>query len=95
MVQMAGIKGSLKNGIHELLKILQELNVLKDLATDESSRKDYEIYVRDVQEFLEKASSNTVSLEEIQVYIDDYQGVVEYGIADGINNLTRNTTTAL
>lgn len=67
-----------KTGINELLKLLQELNRLKNSATDSTLRKDYEIYTRDIHSFLERAAFASPSLEDIQVYIDDYRSVVQH-----------------
>lgn len=65
-----------KSGINKLLRILWELNSLKNLTTNEKALRDYDIYIRDIQRFLEKSSLATRTLDDIQVYIDDYQGVI-------------------
>jgi hypothetical protein len=77
MEQIASIDNLQKNGMYELSKLLQELKIFKKTATDERLRRDYDIYVRDIQRFLKKASHEILPLEEFQVYIDDYQGVIQ------------------
>ena len=84
MLQMTNINISQKDGIYELSKILQELRNLKDLATNEILLRDYEIYIRDIQRFLKKTSQKVISTEDIQVYIDDYQQVLQMVKADEI-----------
>lgn len=66
-----------KTGINELLKLMQELNRLKNQTVNEAVRKDYEIYIRDIHRFLERAAFTSPSLEDLQIYIDDYQAVVQ------------------
>lgn len=66
-----------ETGIDELSKLLQELCFLKKRATDKRSQRDYDIYVRDIRRFLKKASYKVLTSEEIQVYIDDYQEVIQ------------------
>ena len=84
MLQMTNINISQEDGIYELSKILQELRNLKDLATDEILLRDYEIYIRDIQRFLKKTSQKVMSMEDIQVYIDDYQQVLQIAKADEV-----------
>ncbi|NLW47175.1 MAG: hypothetical protein GXY86_07555 [Firmicutes bacterium] len=67
-----------KSAITKLLRLLWELDALKSQATDEERLRDFDIYIRDIRRFLEKVSLRAPSLDEIQVYIDDYQGVVEH-----------------
>jgi DNA-binding helix-hairpin-helix protein with protein kinase domain len=71
-----------KNTVYQLSNILQELRTLRDLTNDEDLQRDYEIYIRDIQRFLKKSSQKTMPLEEIQVYIDDYQEVIERAKAE-------------
>ncbi len=82
MIQMTNINITQENGIYQLSNVLQELRILRDLATDENLKRDYEIYIRDIQRFLKKSSQKIMSLEEIQVYIDDYQEVIQKARAD-------------
>ncbi len=84
MLQMTNINISQEDGIYELSKILQELRNLKDLATDEILLRDYEIYIRDIQRFLKKTSQKVMSTVDIQVYIDDYQQVLQMAKADEV-----------
>ncbi len=84
MLQMTDINISQEDGIYELSKILQELRNLKDLATDEILLRDYEIYIRDIQRFLKKTSQKVMSTVDIQVYIDDYQQVLQMAKADEV-----------
>ena len=81
---MTNINISQEDGIYELSKILQELRNLKDLATDEILLRDYEIYIRDIQRFLKKTSQKVMSTVDIQVYIDDYQQVLQIAKADEV-----------
>jgi hypothetical protein len=67
-----------KSGINKLLRLLWELDALKSQAVDEKTQRDFDIYIRDIRRFLEKSSFRTPSLVEIQVYIDDYQGVIQH-----------------
>lgn len=67
-----------KSGINKLLQLLWELDALKSQATDEDIIRDFDIYIRDIRRFLEKSSFRAPSLDEIQVYIDDYQGVISH-----------------
>lgn len=66
-----------KIGINKLLRLLWELDALKSQTTDEEALRDFEIYIRDIRHFLGKSSLTPPSLEDIQVYIDDYQRVVK------------------
>lgn len=66
-----------KSGINKLLRLLWELDALKSQAVDEKTQRDFDIYIRDIRRFLEKTSYKAPSLDEIQVYIDDYQNVIE------------------
>jgi hypothetical protein len=66
-----------KTNIDELSKLLQEICFLKKRTTDAKAQRDYDIYARDIQRFLKKAAYKVLTSEEIQVYIDDYQGVVQ------------------
>ncbi len=66
-----------KSGINKLLRLLWELDALKGRVTDEKDLRDFEIYTRDIRRFLEKSSIALPSLDEIQVYIDDYQRVIK------------------
>lgn len=84
MLQMTNINISQEDGIYELSKILQELRNLKALATDEILLRDYKIYIRDIQRFLKKASQKVMPAEDIQVYIDDYQQVLQMAKLDEI-----------
>lgn len=67
-----------KSGINKLLRLLWELDALKGQATDEKTQRDFDIYIRDIRRFLDKSSFRAPSLVEIQVYIDDYQGVIQH-----------------
>lgn len=67
-----------KSGINKLLRLLWELDALKSQAADEKTQRDFDIYIRDIRRFLEKSSFRTPSLVEIQVYIDDYQNVIQH-----------------
>ncbi len=84
MLQMTNINISQEDGIYELSKILQELRNLKALATDEILLRDYKIYIRDIQRFLKNASQKVIPAEDIQVYIDDYQQVLQMAKLDEI-----------
>lgn len=66
-----------KSGINKLLQLLWELDALKGRVADEKTQRDFDIYIRDIRRFLEKTSYKAPSLDEIQVYIDDYQNVIE------------------
>lgn len=65
-----------RSGIDKLSELLKEIYFLKKQTVDKSLLRDYDIYIRDIQRFLEKASVVTPSLDDIQAYIDDYQGVI-------------------
>lgn len=67
---------SRKYRIDTLLKLFFELNEMKNETTDEKLLRDYEIYLRDIKKFLEKAAVTAPSKEDLQVYIDDYEGVI-------------------
>ena len=67
---------SRKYRIDTLLKIFFELNEMKNETTDENLLRDYEIYLRDIKKFLDKAAGTAPSMEDLQVYIDDYEGVI-------------------
>lgn len=67
---------SRKYRIDTLLKIFFELNEMKKETTDEKLLRDYEIYLRDIKKFLDKAAVAAPSMEDLQVYIDDYEGVI-------------------
>ncbi|HBE79519.1 MAG TPA: hypothetical protein DDW65_17340 [Firmicutes bacterium] len=81
-MHMTEINISQSDGIYELSKIIQELKILKDLTLDEILRRDYEIYIRDIQRFLKKSSRKVISSEDIQIYIDDYQEVIQRAKAE-------------
>jgi len=67
-----------KYRIDTLLKIFFELNEMKNETTDEKLLRDYEIYLRDIKRFLDKAAVTAPSMEDLQVYIDDYEGVITH-----------------
>jgi hypothetical protein len=60
----------------ELLDILRAIVILRNQTADENLLKDYAIYIHDIRWFLWKIFFKT--LGEIQVYIDDYQSVLQY-----------------
>lgn len=67
-----------KIGMNKLLRLLWELDALKSQTTDEQTLRDFEIYIYDIRRFLGKSSLTPPSLEDIQVYIDDYQRVIKH-----------------
>lgn len=67
-----------RSGINKLLRLLWELDALKSRTTDKEALRDFDIYIRDIQRFLDRASFRAPSLDEIQVYIDDYQSVIRH-----------------
>ena len=69
---------SRKYRIDTLLKLFVELNEMKNKTTDEKLLRDFEIYLRDIKKFLDKAAVTAPSKEDLQVYIDDYEGVITH-----------------
>jgi hypothetical protein len=65
-----------KRGIKKISELLKDLYSLKKRVVDKSLLRDYDIYIRDIERFLEEASVTIPSLEDIQVYVDDYQSVI-------------------
>lgn len=64
------------NKSKELLIILRQIVVLRNKTGDEELLKDYTIYIHDICRFLRRLPSKTI--DEIQVYIDDYQTIGQY-----------------
>ena len=65
-----------RNAVRRLLKIYDVMKDLYKKAQDEGERRDYKIYIKDIRRFLEHSPAK--NLEDLQVYIDDYQAVIDH-----------------